>query len=108
MNEPDWIDRLLQDAIKKDRSHDFEEFEEEFEALKVYLKSRNSRAVIVAAACLAVSSCALNGATKIQRIDDRDAERLQHLVDSLVAILPADYFTYLPATIAGLLLREEK
>lgn len=103
--EPDWVERLLRDALQRPRSTDYAEFEQEFEALKVFLKARNGRSVIVAAACLAAASCCLTGAAHARHITDTDATRLQDLVGSLAAILPADYFTYLPATIAGMLLK---
>jgi len=109
-DDHDWVDQMLRDALKQPDSINFEEFDVEFEAVKAFFAQRNGRAVIIACACLALATVCLNGcsAIKIKKLDDEDTEKMRDLVNSLAGILPQNYFTYLPATIAGLLLRSDE
>lgn len=107
-NAPDWVEQMLRDALKSNADRDFEDFEREFDALKDFMMQRNGRAVIVASACLALATSCLRTATNTQPPNEEEAAKLQTMTESLAEILPTHYFTYLPATIAGILLRKDQ
>ena len=103
---PQWVDDLLKDALS---DRDRIAFETEFDAILALVNERKPRAVIVAAAALALATHALRSACVDQQIpDETERRQLRNLVDAIFDLLPPHQGSYIPAILATLLLEQEK
>jgi|SRR3990172_7062722 len=110
MSEPDWVDKMLREALKPEHKvSDFTDFETEYRAIKTGMIERDGRAIICAAASLAAASSSLRHASNLPQLPENDAcyETLDVVMRMLVRVLSRDDFTFLPAMMAAYLLRKD-
>lgn len=109
----DWIDKMLREALNEkpeslpleSRSH--RDFEQEYDGIKKGMYERDGRAMICAAAALATATSCLRVAANLPPVPtENDIETLKEAVLFLCRVLTKDQMTFLPATLAGIILRE--
>lgn len=110
MTEPDWVEQMLREALKSDNPlSDFTDFEVEYRAITTGMLQREGRAIICAAASLAAATSSLRIASNLPPLPEHNDvfDTLDTVMRMLVAVLPRDYLTFLPATMAAYLIRKD-
>src|SRR5262245_6114179 len=101
-NDGDWAEHILRDALRSDAASNLTDFNREYEAMVDGVKQREGRAIVVAAAALALGTQALKSCS--ENYHEPTAEEIGGLaeaLDRLEDLLPSNVVTYLPVFIAS-------